>query len=237
MNRAFVQKNELKMIDEEMLAARLQCVGYERVQPLTYMARSPSLEVEHFIYFVPFSSAGQNLTIEYGLRNPQAEEFSFSCMRRYGGRWAERLEYDSRCDSSTRFDFSALNPMSESTPLLLPKLLTDTSVEFVVGRIIQDLLPFARGIASLSALYATLVDDDARASWSLTTNGAMRAAQAVSIGRRLNFDPITLVSDLEPRTRWIEAVLQSGRPTSFLNAIIADWDDGIWNRQLQGHST
>ncbi len=218
------------MLDEALINTSLETLEYGRVQSWTYKARWSTAAVEHFLFLEPFGKNSEFLGGSYGLRNPAAEEFSYLCMKRYAGRWADVLRYDAISDCSTRLDLSAINDPWKLWEISVRKTSPEKCAELIVEQVRDKLIPLIHGITTLRLLYDTLASDDERIKWSLTPNGAMRAAQVVALGHELGIERASILATLEPRLKLIDVVIRSGRPQSYLKAIFADWQDG--RRQL-----
>jgi hypothetical protein len=103
------------VFEDDLTRRDIAIVGYDRLSKYVYRASWSTAEVEHFTYFGIDSR--QYVTADFGLRNPEAEEFAIQAIVKYGHpnfrTWTR--ERDSATECSMRFGFASLNNVSQNS--------------------------------------------------------------------------------------------------------------------------
>ena len=228
------------LFDQTLLNEALAPVGYRQRKELIYQAEWSTLEVEHFIAFSRYAMAQSLLTGDFGMRNPCAEVFSVHCIRAYGGDLFKifrphGIDYD--CTMS--FSFGRLTSKVQRWSLDILVLSGTALVNSVQTYVRDRLLPVVGGVTTLDKLLAVLMVDAEPYPW-IASNGAIRAAQIVAIGRQIGYEADYICASLEPYKRHILSGLgkksaEQDDVNIYLERVVADWE--IFSRRPKGAHT
>lgn len=201
--------------------------GYCLAKPHIYKATWSSEEVEHFVYLEDAAKQNSLVTAYFGIRNPIAESFAVKCIRVYGGELIfDSLAYDPSTSCAMRFWFGRLMPewpQWSLSLLTLPNRELESKTEGFIGRY---LLPTVQSVTHFGELFRILVEDREPWPW-FASNGAIRAAQIVALGKMTGLDNEQIIGILEPRMQWISrGFMQSSAarndPMTYIRNILAD---------------
>jgi hypothetical protein len=215
-------------LNEAPINKALATVGYQRQRSLVYKAQWSTPDVEHFISFSRHGTAKASLSADFGLRNPDAEIFSAKCLYSYGGDLYNLTKPNTIVDYRMRFSFGRLGSKVQRWELYLPDLSSSELSQILKDYIRERLLPVVRNIITLDRLLDVLTRDSEPCPW-ISTNGLIRTAQIVSVGRQIGLSGEHIRAILEPHERYVQRDLReiSGKKVgvgSFIDSIIADWE-------------
>jgi hypothetical protein len=198
--------------DESLVERAMQAGQYVRVSEYVYRAAWSTSEVEHFVYIDIVNRRKEYLSGRFGMRNPEAEVFSISCLRKYGSELLRKhVRHNAKIDCTMNYDFAHLY-----TPLR-PWRISTSSPSEISARLSElvttRLWSVVHGVTRLPELFQLLVSDRAPFIWS-PVNGALRAAQIVRIGIQLGNRPSELISSLKSKLDPIRLGLGQGAPES-----------------------
>src|SRR4051794_36754305 len=95
--------------DESLIERAMQAGQYIRISKYVYKAVWSTSEVEHFVYIDIVNRRTEYLSGRFGLRNPDAEVFSISCLRKYGNELLRKyVRHNSKIDYTMNYDFAQL---------------------------------------------------------------------------------------------------------------------------------
>jgi hypothetical protein len=218
------------MFDQAAIDDAVKNVGYRRRKRLVYEAPWSNPEVEHFISFSLYGRPKEMLTAHFGLRNPCAEIFSTRCIRLYGGDLFRifRPRWHLSTDCSMSFSFGRLIPAHHHWALNVSRLSRPALTETIESFVAHTLFPFIRDVTDLNRFFAFLMADAEPSPW-VATNGAIRAAQIIAVGRQGDYVPDQIRTILEPFKRCILRGLteSSGKKPdadSYLDKVFGDWE-------------
>jgi hypothetical protein len=132
----------------------------------------------------------------FGLRNPSAETFATAAVGKYfDPSFAESLADESGSSCTMRFSFGAREAgWSQSI-----SRLGDPELGARICHVLENhVLPLVRTVTTKTVLFNFLASDATPGGWSWT-NGAIRAAQIVALGRSLELRRAEIVAMLLPR--------------------------------------
>ena len=179
------------MFEDKLMQRELAAVGYDRLRKFIYRASWSTAAVEHFLYFGKDSR--QYFTAEFGLRNPDADQFGVETMVKYGHHpnfqlWAR--ERDATTCSMT-FDFGRLDKYSFTLwpRVRLPEISGQDLANLVIGVVRQNLLPVIASITDLQSYLDFLLADRDPNRWLASKNLMIRAAQVVAVSRATRPQP------------------------------------------------
>jgi hypothetical protein len=219
------------VFEDALLQRELAAIGYGRLSKYVYYASWSTAEVEHFLYFGKDSR--QYFTAEFGLRNPDAEEFGIGAIVKYGHPnfqlWLR--ERDSATECSMTFGFASLDKLSrDSWPRVrLPKISGHDLASLVKGFVHQNLLPIIESITDLQTYLAFLLTDRDPNPWLTSKNLMIRAAQVVAVSAQLGRSNAEIRELLSPYDRLIENRMRhiaNDAVTGFdvyVDRLLSDW--------------
>ena len=211
---------------EKALNRVLAEVGYGRVRRYVYRANWSTSDVEHFVYFESWGQPRCFIGGDFGFKNPVADEFSRACLLKYVPFLAQFDAYKrlDKYDCLIRVDFSHLRQPFRRFALSIPEK-SDTEVASAIRHEIEGfLLPLVRPITDLSSLLTALLSDAGALKWSLAGGVLVRAAQIVSIARRLGWTDSAIIAALEPRRSELLKDSDLIDSENYISNIIRDWD-------------
>jgi hypothetical protein len=218
------------MFEDKLMQRELAAVGYDRLRKFIYRASWSTAAVEHFLYFGKDSR--QYFTAEFGLRNPDADQFGVETMVKYGHHpnfqlWAS--ERDATTCSMT-FDFGRLDKFSEDSwpRVRLPEISGHDLGILVVGFVRQHLLPVIEGVTDLQTYLAFLLADREPHPW-FASNMMIRGAQVVAVSAQLGRSHAETRQLLKPYGESIEKEMHhiSNRTVTgfdmYVDKLLSDW--------------
>src|SRR5437773_2362930 len=96
------------MSREVAITTCLRELGYECLSPLSLQAIWSTAEVEHFLFFSTYGPSKSFLTVDFGLRNADAQSFGASSIQTYGGEAYHLVAQDERKQCYMRFPLGKL---------------------------------------------------------------------------------------------------------------------------------
>jgi hypothetical protein len=218
------------MFDPTPIDEALTRAGYKRRKRLVYQAQWSTPEVEHFITFSLHGRPKELVTARFGLRNPRAEMFSAKCIRTYGGDLFKilRSREDIGTNCTMSFSFSRLIPRVRRWSLNVSDLSNSMLRTTIESFIANSVLPVVAGVRGLDEFFCFLIADAEPCPW-VASNGAIRAAQIVAVGRQIGRTAEQIRVTLGPFKSCIFRGLSktSGRnpdTDSYLDKVFADWE-------------
>jgi hypothetical protein len=200
--------------------------GYQRVRKFIYKATWSSPDVEHFLYLDKVHGRKMMFTARYGIRNPRSDAFAVHCIRKYGNELLRTmLRYDAEVNCMMNFEFWIFS--GEVTPWMIDLENSTLAAETLQCAIKEHLIPLIGNVTTLKSLRDFLLQDIRKVGWTYV-NGALRAAQVVSVSRQVGIERAKIVNSLQPYLKPIEHGLGKGAEISaaeFLEQIITDWDN------------
>ncbi len=170
------------MLKEGLITAALAEVGYAKAKRLTYQASWSTTEVEHFLYLSTYGNPKEYLTVDFGLRNPLAEEFAIECISLFGGEIFRTLQYDRRNDCFMRFSLGKAAAWRPRWSLTLLQMSPASVASKIKTDVSELLLPLVRSVTTAKALLSLLLEDVEPYPW-VRINSALRAAQIACLAR------------------------------------------------------
>src|ERR1043166_3851375 len=190
------------MLDEVALSRVMADVGYSRLKRHVYRAEWSTPDVEHLMYFLLYGTPKDFLTVDFGLKNLEAEIFAIKEIKKYGGVSYQVLRYDERIDSFLRFSFGTLASWGLRASIRISAMTSAKLAEKIRSDIDEKLLPIVEGVRTLNELLSVLLLDVEPFPW-VRCNGAIRAGEVVNLARRLGKHPSEIRTLLKPVTKWI----------------------------------
>lgn len=212
------------MFDQILIDKTLSDLGYERMKRFTYRGLWSIPEVEHFLYLELYGVPKHFLTARFGFRNLAAELFSLRSIRAYGGDVYRLMKHDERFDCVMNFSFGRLRSPVTRWSLHTPDFSGSELAAEIRSEIANLLLPTIRDVRGLSEFHALLLSDVEPFPW-VACNGAMRAAQIISIGRQIGMEAAQIHAALRPNMKWIQVGLEKDcNAESYIKKVLQDWD-------------
>jgi hypothetical protein len=218
------------MFDDKVMQRELAGIGYCRLRKYIYRASWSTVAVEHFLYFGKDSR--QYFTAEFGLRNPDAEEFGIEAIAKYGHPnhqlWLRERDAATAC--SMTFEFERLDKFSRSSwpRVRLPEISGHDLAILVAGFVRKSLLPIIAGITGLESYLAFLLADREPHPW-FASNMMIRAAQVVAVSSQLGYSKDETKELLKPHSESIEKEMHhisNHTVTGFdmyVDKLLSDW--------------
>ncbi len=213
-----------KMLDEMALTTMLTDIGYSRLKRHVYRAEWSTPDVEHLMYFLLYGTPKDFLTVDFGLKNLQAEIFAIREITKYGGVVYQGLRYDKQTDTFMRFSLGTLASWGLRASIRLSAMTSAELAKKIRCDIDQKLLPVIHGVRTLDDLLSVLLLDVEPFSW-VRCNGAIRAGEIVYVARRLGMTPSDIRTLLEPVRKWIRVNIAKAPdpdPDSYVEKLIHD---------------
>jgi hypothetical protein len=219
------------VFDDAFMQMNLAAVGYICLSKNVYRASWSTAEVEHFLYFG--TDSRRYFTAEFGLRNPEAEEFGIEAIAKYGHPnfqlW--QREQNSATECSMTFGFAGLNEISrESWPRVRLPMIDGHDLAMMVASFVrQNLLPIIETITDLETYLAFLLTDRKPNPWLTSKNLMIRAAQVVAVSAQLGRSDADIRELLRPYDRLIEkrmhhiAINTMTGIDMYVDKLLSDW--------------
>jgi hypothetical protein len=209
-------------LNETSISDVLKGLGYMRAKRDVYRASWSTDHVEHFLYFSMYGTPLEFLSVDFGLRSPGADAFGFESILAHGRKLYRsvehqmRAEYDERTDCRMRFSLGNLADWGPQWSLYLPEMSDAELAKTLFSAVGDRLLPIVRGVTTTEAHLAFLLSNREYCRW-LRTNGAMRAAQALFLAKKIGMDlreigDLILMVENEIRPSLEKAIPRKGRP-------------------------
>jgi hypothetical protein len=212
------------MLDEVALSTVMADVGYSRLKRHVYRAEWSTPDVEHLMYFLLYGTPKDFLTVDFGLKNLEAEIFAIKEIKKYGGVSHQVLRYDERIDSFMRFSLGTLASWGLRASIRISAMTGAKLAEKIRSDIDEKLLPIVEGVRTLNELLSVLLLDVEPFPW-VRCNGAIRAGEVVNLARRLGMKPSEMRALLKPVSKWIRVDLAKAPdpdPDSYVEKLIHD---------------
>ena len=171
-----------KMLDEAALRTVMTDIGYSRLKRHVYRAEWSTPDVEHLMYFLLYGTPKDFLTVDFGLKNLEAEIFAIKEIKKYGGVLYQVLRYDERIDTFMRFSLGTLASWGLRASIRISGMTGAELAKTIRGDIDEKLLPIIRGVRTLNDLLSVLLLDVEPFPW-VRCNGAIRAGEVVYLAR------------------------------------------------------
>ena len=212
------------MFDEAILTARMNEIGYRRVDRHIYRADWSSEDVEHFIYFSLYGTPNDYLAADFGLRNQRAQTFAQDEIRRYGGPVYQLMKMNKKAHCSMNFPLGSLASWGPRSSLRISSMSNQALVMKIIEDIKTRLLPLIRNVTSIDHLSSFLCQNAESHAW-LRSNGAIRAGMIIELMLRTGISVIELEIMLEPYHDRIASNLldaQDPDPSAYVKKVIDD---------------
>ena len=218
------------MFEDKLMQKELLAIGYDRFRKYIYRASWSTAAVENFLYFGKDSR--QYFSAEFGLRNPDAEEFGIEAITKYGHPnhqlWLRERDATTACSMTFEFDrFDKLSRNSWSR-VRLPEISGDELASLVAGFVRQNLLPIVASVTDLQSYLAFLLTEREPHPW-FASNLMIRAAQVVAVSAQLGHSHAKTRELLRPHGNSIEKeISRSGNHTvttfdMYVDKLQSDW--------------
>jgi hypothetical protein len=185
-------------------------IGYEWIAPSSFRALWPTRDIDHYLFFSTYGAPKRFLAADFGLRNPAAEDFAMTAIASYGGELYRHLKRSLPVDCTMQFSLGRLVGWPSRSSLDMDAFEGKALFDRVRDDIRKHLFPVVKPITGPAELLAILLADTAPFEW-VYTNGAIRAAEIVSLGRQKEVADKQICEALRPRKKWIDAALAKGR--------------------------
>lgn len=217
------------MFEDKLMQKELAAIGYDRFRKYIYRASWSTGEVEHFLYFSKDSR--QYFSAEFGLRNPDADQFGVETMVKYGHSnfqaWAKQRD---AMTCSMTFEFDRFDKLSRNSwpRVRLPEISGHDLANLVTGFIRQNLLPIFANVTDLQNYLAFLLVDREPHPWFASIR-MIRAAQVVAVSAQLGRNHAEIREFLKPHGDSIEKEMSHiGNHTvttfdMFVDKLLSDW--------------
>jgi hypothetical protein len=213
-----------KMLDEIALRTAMTDIGYSRLKRHVYRAEWSTPDVEHLMYFLLYGELKDFLTVDFGLKNLEAEIFAIKEIKKYGGVSYQVLRYDERIDTFMRFSLGTLASWGLRASIRISATSGVELAEKILGDINEKLLPIIRDVRTLNDLLSVLLLDVEPFPW-VRCNGAISAGEVVNLARRLGMNRSEIRTLLKPVSKWIRVNLGKAPdpdPDSYVEKLIRD---------------
>ncbi len=218
------------MFEDKLMQKELAGIGYDRLRKYIYRASWGTTAVEHFLYFGKDSH--QYFTAEFGLRNPDADQFGIEAIAKYGHPnhqlWLRERDAATAC--SMTFEFARLDKFSRNLwpRVRLPEISGQDLANLVAGFVRQHLLPIIASITDLQSYLAFLLADRDPNRWLVSRNLMIRAAQVVAVSAQLGHSHAETKELLRPHADLIETGMRHARDTvtgfdMYVDRLLSDW--------------
>ena len=211
---------------EGALGAALSDLGYARVEKQVFRAPWSTETVDHFVYLRWLPRYGPRLSVEIGIRHREAQSFALGVLHNYGP-WPLRDLVDVRkliesdkhgCLHRTKLETLCSRPFPGSFDLT--ELGPEACVKITVEGLQETLFPMVAGIGDDPAMYGFLMQTPVDAHWP--PHAAARAAEAIFIGKRLNYPQARIFADIEAFEEYIPSQIDDALTVEdFLNEVWA----------------
>lgn len=196
-------------------------IGFERVdRSYLYKRKVGVQDIEAFIEFNPYYRPINNVACDFGVSSKKAIDFANRCINKYGGpaysyNWRP-ARFNARCQLGSFFNWGP------RWSLKINELGMDGLVEKAIFDINRLLRNETAEIRDLASLYRLLLADEPWLPW-LFCNGAIRAAECLSIGKTLGLDPRATLDVLSQHTADIKRGLgPSVDPRTYVDHVLSE---------------
>jgi hypothetical protein len=209
--------------DTSNLIKTLEGLGYSRFGEGAFQCQELST-VKHRLYFQVFRRDGRFVSVDFGLFHPVAHQFAIDTILKYGASTFKlQPQIIQQTDCFVRFSFWRLNRRSQTYAWPVNEVLYAN----IADGLATDYEPFRRSVPDLSRFLDILSGDAEPCPW-LASNGVIRAAELVAVGRILKTATSTLGDLLDRRKAWF-AELQDGMMSDeFIDRLLTD-SQGLLN--------
>jgi hypothetical protein len=199
----------------------LSALGYQPLHDRVYKATWGSPDVEHFLFL---GGTPRGINAAFGIRNPAAEAFAQQSIVKYGGEMFGRIEHDEQSSCTMRFGFAVCDPFWARSV----RGLFDPALGPTLQRLLREfILPAVGHVTTIDGLIDLLLADQRPCLWSFT-NGAIRAAQIISLAGHCGHPAARISAALEARGGFIaRGFLNSApmrkAPAEYVRRVLGDW--------------
>ena len=197
--------------------------GYRRIVDGIYRAEWSTNQVEHFLRTNLYGNPKEFLSVEFGFRNLPSELFSVAEILKYGGGMYRAFKRDVRFDCSMTFSVGRLANWVPRTYLHLSIPSFQQVADHLRFDIEFKLLPVIRHLRNINDMLQLIAVDGEPCPW-IRSNGAIRAALIVHLGRQLGIQPADIHKALQPYHQRIASALpKPADPTRYVERVICDF--------------
>lgn len=207
------------------LSIMLAAHGYEPTGELGFVRRCAGVEIEHLLYFVVWGRSPRRVSVKFGFRLLDAEEFCVESLINFGGPVYrkfrdQRSEVGMMCFSlgnaaNWKLDAS-LSISAEDLPRSLQDLENALSIH---------VSPLVQTVVKPCDLFQVLSRDDDVFSW-YSTNAAARATQLLYLGERYGCSDSFGSIALKKHMKLIEGqVIRPQTADGYLSSVLASLRD------------
>jgi hypothetical protein len=208
-----------KDVDERLQAVLLD-LRYARVKKNLFRAPWSSEAISHYISTRWLHRFGYDARVDVGvgIRHHEAQAFALAMNQRFGDPRLRGYWKVGPTDSVVGFPFGKLCswPMFA---VVLSDLGVEGSVRQVIDGLEMTLRPLVRDIGDDAAMYDFLTQTKNEAMWP--ANGAVRASEAIFLGKRLGYPQGKVMSEIEPFRMFISS--QIDRTTTVDDYLSQAW--------------
>ena len=189
---------------DKKVALTLGKLGYSRLQKRVFKAPWGSDEVEHFVYLDWSQKFGTRISIRIGICHRDAQIFAATMLRKFGPlplRDLLDLSDVGKDGCFIQFHLGNLCSWPFTWSLDPFEMGMDAYVREITDCLQGKLLPLVGHINNDPTMYEFLTQMRVKALWP--ANGAVRAAEAIFIAKRLDYRQDKVMADIEPFEAYI----------------------------------
>lgn len=188
---------------ERALAAALSELGYTRVEERVFRAPWSTEAVDHFVYLRWLSKYGPAISADIGIRHRAAQDFAAPILKELGPYVTRLFQEVKGTTSLVGFPLGRLCDWPIPWAFYPGGIGPEACVRNIVDSLEGKLRPLVSHVGDDTSMYAYLTQIENPGLWA--PNGAARAAEAIFIGKRLNYPQARVFADVQRFENYISS--------------------------------